>query len=176
MATAAGRWTAISSRVQGGVGWITPNHLADVDARAVSSQALEAVADHAGNPEVRTVVLSDFCSGLGTRGSATDDASLVALYQKATALIFRSSKTLVIRPTSASQMTPTQPRPCYVQPLTLRERQVMTLWIGGLSAREVGNQLFISERTVESHVSNGYRKLGINSRIELVKRAAEFWL
>jgi DNA-binding NarL/FixJ family response regulator len=174
MATAAGRWTAISSRVQGGVGWVTPNHCADVDARAVSRQALEAVADHADNPEVRTVVLSDFRSGL--RGSATDEASLVALYQKATALICRSSKTLVIRPTSASRTAPARPRPCYVQPLTLRERQVMTLWMGGRSAREVGNRLFISERTVESHVSNGYRKLGINSRIELVKRAAEFGL
>lgn len=174
MPTATGRWTAISSRIQGGVGWITPDHRVDADVRAVSSQALEAVADHAGNPDVRTVVLSDFRGGL--RGSATDDAFLVALYQKATALICRSSKTLVIRPVSASRTAPARPRPCYVQPLTLRERQVMTLWMGGLSAREVGNRLFISERTVESHVGNGYRKLGINSRIELVKRAAEFGL
>lgn len=174
MASATGRWTAISSRIQGGVGWVTPNHRVDVDVHAVSRQALEAVADHAGNPDVRTVVLSDFRSG--RRGSATEDASLVALYQKATALIFRSSKTLVIRPTSAGRRPPARPRPVYVQPLTLRERQVMSLWTGGLSAREVGDQLFISERTVESHVSNGYRKLGINSRIELVKRATEFGL
>ncbi|SHK73418.1 regulatory protein, luxR family [Pseudonocardia thermophila] len=171
MTTEAGRWTAITSHVEGGIGWITPNPHVDADARAVIRQALEAAAHHAGNPEVKTIVLSDF-----RPTSRPDDPLLATLYQKATALITRSAKTLVIRPTSANQVAPKQPRPCYVQPLTLRERQVMTLWMGGLSAREVGDRLFISERTVESHVSNGYRKLGINSRIELVKRAAEFGL
>jgi DNA-binding NarL/FixJ family response regulator len=175
MTVVAGRWTAIASRVEGGIGWVAPIHGVDADARVVTTQALEAVADHAGNPDVQAVVLSDFRDGLVAKGPATDDASLATLYQKVTALICRSSKTLVIRPASDHGATSSS-LPCYIEPLTFRERQVLSLWAGGLSARDVGNQLFISERTVESHVSNGYRKLGINSRIELIKRAAEFGL
>jgi len=67
-------------------------------------------------------------------------------------------------------------KPVYIEPLTERERQVLILACRGYSAREIGRQLFISERTVESHVSNGYRKLGIRSRIELVQRSVELGL
>lgn len=175
MTIAAGGWTAITSRIEGGIGWVAPNRGVDVDVRVVTRQALEAVADHAGNPDVQAVVLSDFRDGLAAQGLAADDTSLVALCQKVTALICSSSKTVVIRPTSSAHGA-TSSLPCYIEPLTIRERQVLSLWASGLSARDVGNQLFISERTVESHVSNGYRKLGINSRIQLVRRAAEFGL
>jgi DNA-binding CsgD family transcriptional regulator len=66
--------------------------------------------------------------------------------------------------------------PVYVEPLTERERQVLSLACEGATSRSIGERLFISERTVESHVSNGYRKLGVHSRVELVHRAAEFGL
>lgn len=58
--------------------------------------------------------------------------------------------------------------------LTRRERHVAALAAQGLSAREIGEQLFISERTAESHIAHAYLKLGINSRVELARRAAEF--
>ena len=57
--------------------------------------------------------------------------------------------------------------------LTHREREVVHLAVRGLSAAEIGARLFISERTVETHVANAYRKLGIGSRIELLRRAVE---
>ena len=57
--------------------------------------------------------------------------------------------------------------------LTCREREVADLAAQGLSAQQIGRRLFISERTVETHIANAYRKLGIGSRVELVRRAAD---
>ncbi|WP_017975404.1 helix-turn-helix transcriptional regulator [Actinopolyspora halophila] len=52
--------------------------------------------------------------------------------------------------------------------LTPQELQVVRLAATGLSNREIGNQLFLSPRTVGYHLSNAYPKLGVASRRELV--------
>lgn len=57
--------------------------------------------------------------------------------------------------------------------LSAREREVARLAAEGLTAREIGERLFISRRTVETHLANSYAKLGIGSRLELVRRADE---
>jgi len=57
--------------------------------------------------------------------------------------------------------------------LTASERQVAELVASGLTNREVAGQLFTSVRTVEGHLAAVYRKLGVRSRTELAKRAAE---
>jgi pimeloyl-ACP methyl ester carboxylesterase/DNA-binding CsgD family transcriptional regulator len=62
---------------------------------------------------------------------------------------------------------------CGPRSLTRREREVAELAVQGLSAQQIGRRLFISERTVETHIANAYRKLGIDSRVDLVRRAAE---
>jgi len=59
------------------------------------------------------------------------------------------------------------------QPLTRREREVTSLAISGLTAREIGARLFIGERTVETHLANVYAKLGIGSRVELRRIAGQ---
>lgn len=55
--------------------------------------------------------------------------------------------------------------------LSLRERQVLSLIAQGLSFKEIGEKLFISPRTVESHKNNLLAKLDLNNLIELVKYA-----
>jgi DNA-binding NarL/FixJ family response regulator len=60
--------------------------------------------------------------------------------------------------------------------LSSRERQVALLAVDGLTAREIGEQLFISRRTVETHLANVYTKLGVRSKIELARRASELAL
>jgi len=51
--------------------------------------------------------------------------------------------------------------------LTAREREIASLLAAGRTAREIADQLVISERTVETHVASVYRKLGVSNRREL---------
>jgi DNA-binding NarL/FixJ family response regulator len=60
--------------------------------------------------------------------------------------------------------------------LSRRERQVACLAVQGLMAAEIGERLAISERTVETHLAHVYSKLGIRSRVDLIRRASEFGL
>jgi DNA-binding CsgD family transcriptional regulator len=55
--------------------------------------------------------------------------------------------------------------------LTRRERQVARLAAQGHTVRQIAEQLYISERTVETHLSAVYGKLGVSSKSELVGRA-----
>jgi DNA-binding CsgD family transcriptional regulator len=50
---------------------------------------------------------------------------------------------------------------------TPAEREVVRHVVQGLSNRETGERLFVSARTVETHLSHVYAKLGISSRVEL---------
>ena len=52
--------------------------------------------------------------------------------------------------------------------LTPRERAVAEAAATGISAREIADQLYLSPRTVESHLGAMYRKLGVTKRTELV--------
>lgn len=56
--------------------------------------------------------------------------------------------------------------------LTAGERQVAELAAQGLSNREIAEQLYLSVRTVESHLSAVYRKLGVSSRRSLIRLMA----
>ena len=60
--------------------------------------------------------------------------------------------------------------------LSKRERQVACLAGQGMTAGEIAAELFISERTVEGHLANVYAKLGVGSKLELVRRAGELAL
>ena len=55
--------------------------------------------------------------------------------------------------------------------LTEREREVMRLIARGYSYKEVGSELFISIKTVETHMSSVLRKLQLSSRHELTRWA-----
>ncbi|MEX2105868.1 MAG: AAA family ATPase [Solirubrobacterales bacterium] len=56
--------------------------------------------------------------------------------------------------------------------LTGRERQVAEQAAAGRSNREIAQELFLTKRTVETHLTRVYRKLGIGSRAQLADRLA----
>lgn len=57
--------------------------------------------------------------------------------------------------------------------LTEREREVMRLIARGYAYKEVAKELFISIKTVETHVSSVLRKLQLSSRHELTRWATD---
>ena len=57
--------------------------------------------------------------------------------------------------------------------LSAREREVMRLIARGYAYREVSKELFISVKTVETHMSSVLRKLQLSSRYELTRWAVD---
>jgi DNA-binding CsgD family transcriptional regulator len=56
--------------------------------------------------------------------------------------------------------------------LTATERRVADLIAAGATNRDAASALFVSVRTIETHVASIYRKLGVRTRAELVRRLA----
>lgn len=60
-----------------------------------------------------------------------------------------------------------------VEPITERERDVLRLLGQGMSNKEIGAELFITERTARTYVSNILGKLGLQSRTQAALWAVE---
>ncbi len=69
------------------------------------------------------------------------------------------------------EQNPTRSPDDLVEPLTPREIGVLKLIVEGYTNRQMGIELGISVRTVEGHRANLYGKLGLRSRVELVRYA-----
>jgi two-component system response regulator NreC len=67
-------------------------------------------------------------------------------------------------------------QPTSVETLTPREIEVLKLIVAGYTNRQVGEHLNISFRTAEGHRANISDKLGLRSRLELVRYAREHGL
>ena len=61
-------------------------------------------------------------------------------------------------------------------PLSEREREVLSILASGKTNSEVAGDLFVSVGTVKSHTGNIYRKLGARNRAEALNRARELGL
>jgi DNA-binding CsgD family transcriptional regulator len=60
--------------------------------------------------------------------------------------------------------------------ITRRELEILGLVARGLSNREIGEALFVSENTVKTHCSRAFDKLGARRRTEAVQRSKELGL
>jgi DNA-binding CsgD family transcriptional regulator len=63
--------------------------------------------------------------------------------------------------------TPPLLRGAGVEPLTAREREVALLAANGLTSKDIAARLYLSKRTVDTHLDRIYRKLGVSGRDEL---------
>jgi DNA-binding NarL/FixJ family response regulator len=64
-------------------------------------------------------------------------------------------------------------RLCRRLELTAQELQIAQLAAEGLSNREIGQKLFVSPRTVSTHLYRVYPKLGITARSQLAAALSE---
>ncbi|MDX9801562.1 MAG: response regulator transcription factor [Spirochaetia bacterium] len=60
--------------------------------------------------------------------------------------------------------------------LTVREQEVLRLLVNGTSIKQIGNELFISAKTVENHKASIMSKLKCKNMVELVRFAFEIGL
>ena len=63
-----------------------------------------------------------------------------------------------------------------IEPLTPRELEILRLVAGGLSNRQIGEQLFLALDTVKGHNQRIFDKLGVQRRTEAVARARQLGL
>jgi DNA-binding NarL/FixJ family response regulator len=78
-----------------------------------------------------------------------------------------------VHPELGARLIDTEPSPesPHEDPLSDREREVLTLLAMGHTNHEIAKQLFISVRTAEAHRAHIMKKLGLQSRAELVRYA-----
>jgi DNA-binding CsgD family transcriptional regulator len=73
---------------------------------------------------------------------------------------------VVIAPASPAEMVRLQTT---TYGLSAREKEIVDLIVRGLSTRQISRSLYISESTVQGHLSHVFEKVGVKSRRELVK-------
>lgn len=166
-----------------GIGSLRPDvvlldvHMPDGGGRAV----LEAVRK--SHPEIRFLALSvsdavDDVIGLiraGARGYVT---KTISPEQLADAVRRVAEGDAVFSPRLAGFVLDAFARPDTpvadpeLDQLTNREREVLRLLARGYAYKEIAKELYISIKTVETHVSNVLRKLQVSNRYELTRWAA----
>ena len=70
-------------------------------------------------------------------------------------------------------------RPAFVPKdigLTAREQEILELIARGLSNREIGETLFVSENTVKTHSSRIFEKMQVKRRVQAVQRGRQLGL
>lgn len=65
-----------------------------------------------------------------------------------------------------SRMTGAGPAQALAEPLSEREREILSLLCQGFSNKAIAQRLYLSVRTVEGHLANLYAKLGVSSRTQ----------
>ncbi len=162
--------------------------LLDVHLQAGGGQDVVA-AVKAEHPEVRFLALSasdapeDVIAVIraGARGYVTKTISgpeLIDAIRRVAAgdAVFSPRLAGFVLDAFAAGEAPEAGRPTFdpeLDQLTGREREVLRLIARGYTYREVAKELFISVKTVESHVSSVLRKLQLSTRHQLTRWAAE---
>jgi len=82
----------------------------------------------------------------------------------------------MIRTLLSTEAIPVSAQSGSTEALTPRETEVLKLIVQGYTNRQIGGELNISVRTAESHRANLSDKLGLHSRVELVRYAREHGL
>jgi DNA-binding CsgD family transcriptional regulator len=141
-----------------------------VDGPLVRAHHSHAVAVATGDPDALCTVIDGYEALDVLHFAAEAAAELAELHQQrgdsrlAAAAMVRCGE---LSTRAGGLRTPPLARGTGVEPLTSREREVALLAAAGRSSRDIADRLYLSTRTVESHLARVYRKLGITTRSEL---------
>jgi two-component system response regulator NreC len=109
-------------------------------------------------------------SGYLLKDAADDElAEAIRAVHRGEAYLPPSAATLLVRD-YLHRIGDSEPRDAYEQ-LSPREREVLRITAEGYDAREIGEKLYLSPKTVETYRKRAMEKLGLQSRAELVRYA-----
>jgi non-specific serine/threonine protein kinase len=105
--------------------------------------------------------------------SQLDEAAWTAAWTEGRAMSLEQAVEYALEQEPAPGPAAPEPR---IAGLSAREVEVLRLVSSGLTTAEVAEELFLSSRTVDWHLSSIYRKLGLHSRTEASRFASEHGL
>jgi DNA-binding NarL/FixJ family response regulator len=94
-----------------------------------------------------------------------DRAAALAEQCEATLLISEIARQRAHLADNPAERTPTDT----LAALTAREREIANLAVTGVTSVQIAERLFLSRRTVDAHLGQIYRKLGVSSRAALIR-------
>jgi LuxR family transcriptional regulator, maltose regulon positive regulatory protein len=150
--------------------------------RMIDILALQAIAYQGNGDHVRAMqALSqafDFARAEGFTRIFTDEGLPLAklLIQAKTQRIGEGYPAKLLSMLSTGPTPDQPPAQSLVEPLSLREIEVLKLIASGCSNQEIAAQLVLSEKTVKRHISNIYGKLGVKTRTQAVASGRELKL
>ena len=150
-----------------------------MDVRMPRLNGIEACRDIRSEvPEAKVLILTTFADDKAVMASIVAGASGFMLKEVQTAELVQAMLTVAhggstLDPSSAASIIDqirrgqvlTQEQKL-AQQLTEREHKVLELVAEGLTNREIGEQLYLSEKTVKHHVSDILSKLGLTRRAQ----------
>jgi DNA-binding CsgD family transcriptional regulator/tetratricopeptide (TPR) repeat protein len=153
---------------------------AETPGRLPEPYALEAAGDWRAAAAAWDRLGRPYDAALARLGSADEDALRTALATldgmgaKAAAVVARKRmRDLGLRAIPRGPRPATRSAPAG---LTAREQEILALVTEGLGDREISQRLFISERTVQHHVSAVLAKIGVSSRAAAAREATRIGL
>ncbi|MBO9598156.1 MAG: response regulator transcription factor [Cohnella sp.] len=115
-------------------------------------------------------------NGVFTEQTATDVEEVVTKYSYLLLFQLQAQQTEQHRITAVAPSSDAKYRVMALEPLTLREEEVLKALVRGMSNKEIAEELFISEMTVKTHVHRLYAKLGVKRRGQAIALAREIGL
>jgi len=148
-------------------------HLPDMTGVKLTQEILRV------NPSIQIIVLSSFCED--DEVIASIDAGALSYLMKDSpphklieAIFAAKEGEPVLHPRIAKKlMKRVTKKKVLIEPLTSREKDVLLHLSKGKSNKAIGKALFISDKTVKTHVSNILRKLDVKDRTQAAIKAIE---
>ena len=157
--------------------------VAVLDARLPDGSGIDVCRDvRSQHPETRCLILTSYDDDDALFSAVMAGASGYLLKQIRSASLTEAIRAVaagqsLLDPSMTSKLLERLRRPpepdSRLSGLTERERDILDLIAGGLSNREIGDRLFLAEKTVKNYVSSLLAKLNLQRRTQAAVLATE---